>query len=920
MSRTVDTLRLATIANMEDSGGLPSVSAHRDSQLVLDSIVPSIRSEVVKLCGADPSKSKPVADVDEPRATELISTQYINIHRVSDDVSLDKALVDNTELIQHHVLHGGMVVDMMVPVSAGTAPDFSHAAHQYISDHYDTDAILTDHLTEEDKKLAAALVAVQLVHQQKHHVGSDSNTIVSTAGLSGFTSPVSVTRLSKMHQHIPVSLADHSQIASLGAMSPVSVTQLAKMHQHIPVSLADHSQIASLGAMSPVSIVDKPTVSAMVSSFIQAVEEEVAVQQSLLEHHGADTQTMKLYQPQLPLPPLKKVLSSHPIGTRRPQITPNQVTTLSEQLKEEYGIKCEGMDEDLGDDSEENGRDEDDDNDSDFDLETHLRPSRRSLPHKKRISRKLKNLKKASSPSRSILNKCLKCNKCGEQFVNQAALTSHRLTHLPSAAKKPSFNCELCGKAIANQLKFFEHLKSHYEPVLLNNNDEVINDLDAVQTSSKQNTSKECVLPPVKSVEGGEIEVGKPAPELVGALPPPLTCPQCGKTFRRQRTFETHVSVAHPKQEEIEEFSEPEDLMEGIRGVGVGVEDDSGDDMTCLPPVRGLKPGVDKVWYREEDLHATEVDLQAIEAQHHQVSHDGLTSEEDHICELCGDIYESRHTLTQHVRAEHLDLHDRRDGIIIPLKRKGGGPFSMTGKHSRSSHKRAGSLTLTCPQCGRVFNHRNSLVYHLRSHSGERPHQCEVCGKSFFAASALKVHMRLHSGDKPYKCESCGRHFRQWGDLKITIVPPGEKPHPCPVCGKPFRVRSDMKRHLNTHQRDRGSRGGGTLSSTKLETPDEMEDVDQEEQAAITGLAQHHTMQAMSHMTPVTEITIQSEQTTDSILPDDHMAESDQQPINLNIAVPARHALGPDEVIHYTRDPLETVRDGTVFVWPIYMA
>nr|CAD7264000.1 unnamed protein product [Timema shepardi] len=972
---TLDTLGRATIANMEDSGGLPSVSAHRDSQLVLDSIVPSIRSEVVKLCSADPSKSKPVAGVDEPRATELISTQYINIHRVSDDVSLDKALVDNTELIQHHVLHGGMVVDMMVPVSAGTAPDFSHAAHQYISDHYDTDAILTDHLTEEDKKLAAALVAVQLVHQQKHHVGSDSNTIVSTAGLSGFTSPVSVTRLSKMHQHIPVSLADHSQIASLGAMSPVSVTQLAKMHQHIPVSLADHSQIASLGAMSPVSIVDKPTVSAMVSSFIQAVEEEVAVQQSLLEHHGADTQTMKLYQPQLPLPPLKKVLSSHSIGTRRPQITPNQVTTLSEQLKEEYGIKCEGMDEDLGDDSEENGRDEDDDNDSDFDLETHLRPSA-ALPPSQEA-----HLSQAKEPQEGVISfskHSQQCNKCGEQFVNQAALTSHRLTHLPSAAKKPSFNCELCGKAIANQLKFFEHLKSHYEPALLNNNDEVINDLDTAQTSPKQNTSKECVLPPVKSVEGGEIGVGKPAPELVGALPPPLTCPQCGKTFRRQRTFETHVSVAHPKQEEIEEFSEPEDLMEGIRGVGVGVEDDSGDDMTCLPPVRGLKPGVDKVWYREEDLHATEVDLQAIEAQHHQVSHDGLTSEEDHICELCGDIYESRHTLTQHVRAEHLDLHDRRDGIIIPLKRKGGGPFSMTGKHSRSSHKRAGSLTLTCPQCGRVFNHRNSLVYHLRSHSGERPHQCEVCGKSFFAASALKVHMRLHSGDKPYKCESCGRHFRQWGDLKyhrISIhtaqrnyqceycgkdfarkyslivhrrihtgeknycceycnksfrassylqnhrrIHTGEKPHPCPVCGKPFRVRSDMKRHLNTHQRDRGSRGGGTLSSTKLETPDEMEDVDQEDQAAITGLAQHHTMQAMSHMTPVTEITIQSEQTTDSILPDDHMAESDQQPINLNIAVPARHALGPDEVIHYTRDPLETVRDGTVADQSPYMA
>ena len=51
---------------------------------------------------------------------------------------------------------------------------------------------------------------------------------------------------------------------------------------------------------------------------------------------------------------------------------------------------------------------------------------------------------------------------------------------------------------------------------------------------------------------------------------------------------------------------------------------------------------------------------------------------------------------------------------------------------------------LTCPQCDRSFHHKNSLVYHMRSHSGERPHQCEVCGKSFFAASALKVRQLLH--------------------------------------------------------------------------------------------------------------------------------------------------------------------------------
>lgn len=55
--------------------------------------------------------------------------------------------------------------------------------------------------------------------------------------------------------------------------------------------------------------------------------------------------------------------------------------------------------------------------------------------------------------------------------------------------------------------------------------------------------------------------------------------------------------------------------------------------------------------------------------------------------------------------------------------------------------------TMTCTECNRIFTHRNSLVYHMRSHSGIRPHQCEECGKSFFAASALKVHKRLHTGE-----------------------------------------------------------------------------------------------------------------------------------------------------------------------------
>lgn len=51
-----------------------------------------------------------------------------------------------------------------------------------------------------------------------------------------------------------------------------------------------------------------------------------------------------------------------------------------------------------------------------------------------------------------------------------------------------------------------------------------------------------------------------------------------------------------------------------------------------------------------------------------------------------------------------------------------------------------GSVSLLkCNVCSKVFAHKNSLMYHQRSHTGERPYGCDTCGKRFFATSALKV-------------------------------------------------------------------------------------------------------------------------------------------------------------------------------------
>ena len=697
----------------------------KQSQELLDSVemVAQMRTDVVKL-NTTPGTVK--ADEEGEPPPELIGGQYIDIHRVP--VTLSKELVDcaspasqgliSGELIQHQVVHGGMVVDMMVPTSAPAA-DFSQHSPldrttlpQYIPEHYDAEDDLLPHdLTEEDKRLAAALVAVQFVQQQKHQhhavVTSESNVIVSPSGLSSLISKVPV----------PVSIGDHHHITTLAPMSPVT---------GVPV--------------------DKPAMAAMVSSYIQAVEEEVAAannaqqHQQLLEHHQGD-RIMKMYQPHPqhqelrlpPLPPLKKVLSSQSTNIRnryaRPhrQETENQQQTVlvedaipedNDALKEEYVVKIEGLDDDLAEESDEHIPDDDDD-DSDYDIESDLRPSRKSLPHKKRIPRKLKNIKKSTSPSRSIHNKCYKCTKCGEQFNSQAAYSSHRLTHNMS---RKMFSCELCGKTSINQLKFFEHLKSHYEP----------NSLSVIEETSVVNEEK-----PVPMKEESPVKEERDIKQCIPTVPPTLNCNHCGKTFRRQKAYETHINLAHTEQEEIDEFSEPEDLMEGIRGVVDVGSVDTGDeaDIDCHTSpsvVRGLKNSNDKEWYREEDLHATEADLREMEANHQQQQNHHSLGEPDHMCELCGDVFDSKIQLEQHVQTDHLEFTDPgdRDDLILSPKRR------FTAKKSR----RLGlEIRLTCPHCQRTFNHRNSLIYHLRSHSGERPHQCEVCGKSFFAASALKV-------------------------------------------------------------------------------------------------------------------------------------------------------------------------------------
>ncbi|XP_015232467.1 PREDICTED: zinc finger protein 142 [Cyprinodon variegatus] len=163
-------------------------------------------------------------------------------------------------------------------------------------------------------------------------------------------------------------------------------------------------------------------------------------------------------------------------------------------------------------------------------------------------------------------------------------------------------------------------------------------------------------------------------------------------------------------------------------------------------------------------------------------------------CTTCQEVFQTKESLDIHQRT-HLPHHCQLCSFAAKTRQ-------LLAQHLLSEHEEGASedKPLRCSTCKFTCRHQLVLEQHLRSHGSKRMYKCTDCEYATRNKQKITWHIRIHTGEKPYSCEQCAYTCSDPSRLKLHMrVHQDEKMYLCPECGYKCKWATQLKYHMTKH-------------------------------------------------------------------------------------------------------------------------
>lgn len=172
-------------------------------------------------------------------------------------------------------------------------------------------------------------------------------------------------------------------------------------------------------------------------------------------------------------------------------------------------------------------------------------------------------------------------------------------------------------------------------------------------------------------------------------------------------------------------------------------------------------------------------------------------------CKECLSTFQS----FTYLRSHYMRMHAPKDFKCDECS-KSFGSAGILSAHKMESH----SDGLVCAECGKVFNHRNTLKMHEKSHYVRL--MCQKCGRVYKNHNTYKKHIdnqiceaptRRSQADAQFECDYCHKKYSQKMTLRVHIQYEhgNYKYLECKWCNKKFWCKSRLNAHIVKHTKER---------------------------------------------------------------------------------------------------------------------